>query len=207
MKARSYLNRSRHRIERNEPKRWFPLEFVSDSHCNTIRVSSAQTCIHVRHPKCTSWNLSPKFTEPDTSVTRASMCLNSFWNAGHRVSTTPVLRAARIVRVLYVCGAGVYARASFLFCSLLRSSLVPSSPFEDKRERSAPRFENALHRDFIFFFSPSPPPPSWLKAAPRASPARELQSRILLLVYALKQFTVAAHLRRNCGAWHRWRTF
>lgn len=67
---------------------------------------------------------------------------------------------------VHVCG-GVYARAPFLFCSLLRSSLVPGSLFEDKRERSAPRFENALYRDFIFF------PPSWLKAAPRARPLRE----------------------------------
>jgi len=115
--------------------------------------SSAQTCI--RHPKCTSWNLSPKFTEPDTSVTRASVCLNSFSNAGHRVSRNPVLRAALAlcecvyVRV-YMCGF-----APFLFCvSLLRSSLVPSSLFEDKRERSAPPLrERALspHRGFIFF--------------------------------------------------------
>lgn len=101
------------------------------------------------------------------------MCLNSFWNAGHRVSTTPVLRAARIVCIVRVC-AGVCARArsraSFLFCSLLRSSLVPSSLFEDKRERSAPRFENALHRDFIFF-------PELIKGrAARASPARVTKS-------------------------------
>lgn len=100
------------------------------------------------------------------------------------------------VYVVCVCGRA----HPFYFVSLLRSSLVPSSLFEDKRERSAPRFENALHRGFIFL-------PSWLKAAPRAAPARELQSRILLLVYAVKQFTVAAHLRRNCGSWHRWRTF
>lgn len=53
------------------------------------------------------------------------------------------------VRCVRVCGDAMHAHSFYI--SLLRSSLVPSSLFEDKRERSAPRFENALHRDFIFF--------------------------------------------------------
>jgi len=98
--------------------------------------------------------------------------------------------AARIVCAVHL----------FYFVSLLRSSLVPSFLFEDKRERMHRASRTlSIEKFYLFFF------PSWLKAAPR--PALELQSRILLPVYAVKQSTVAAHLQRNCGSRHCRRTF
>lgn len=73
--------------------------------------------------------------------TRASVCLNSFSNAKHRVSTTPILRTTRIV-----------CAHPFYFVSLFRSSLVPSSLFEDKRERTRPALrERSPSGSFIFF--------------------------------------------------------
>lgn len=73
--------------------------------------------------------------------TRASVCLNSFSNAKHRVSTTPILRTARIV-----------CAHPFYFVSLLRSSLVPSSLFEDKRERTRRASRTLSIEKFYFFF-------------------------------------------------------
>lgn len=103
------------------------------------RLECAYVHTRVCYPKCTSWNLSPKFTEPDTSVTRASVCLNSFSNAEDRVSTTPILRAARIVCTLFI-----------LFrSSVLRLSRAPFSKINEN-ERAALR-ERSPSGSFIFF--------------------------------------------------------